>query len=79
MTARFARQGVVLAVVGGTLGVGAAVVVTEMLRRLTGAQPLDPWTVAGVLLVLGAVSTAATVVPARRAARVDPMLTLRAE
>ena len=48
-------------------------------RRLTEAQPLEPWTVAGVVLVLGAVIAAATVVPARRAARVDPMLTLRVD
>ena len=79
MTARFARQGIVLTVVGGALGGSAALLVTELVRRLTDAQPLDPWTVAGVLLVLGAVSTVATVMPARRAARVDPMLTLRAE
>lgn len=79
VTARFARQGMMLAVVGGTLGGGAAVLVTELLRRLTGAQSLDPGTAAGVVLVLGAVTVAATVVPARRASRVDPMLTLRAE
>ena len=79
VTARFARQGIVLAAAGAALGVGGAVLVTELLRRLTEAQPLDPWTVAGVVLVLGAVTAAATVVPARRAARVDPMLTLRVE
>ena len=79
MTARFARQGIVLAAAGAALGVGGAVLVTELLRRLTEARPLDPWTVAGVVLVLGAVTAAATVVPARRAARVDPMLTLRVE
>ncbi len=79
VTARFARQGIVLAAVGAALGVGGAVLVTELMRRLTDAQPLDPWTVAGVVLVLGAVTACATVVPARRAARVDPMLTLRVE
>ncbi len=79
VTARFARQGVVLAALGAAVGVGAAVLVTEVLRSLTEAQPLDPWTVVGVVLVLGAVSVAATVVPARRAAQVDPMLTLRVE
>ena len=79
VTARFALQGMALAVVGAGVGTGAVVVVTELLLSLTEAQPLDSWTVAGIVLVLGAVSTAATVVPARRAARVDPMLTLRVE
>ena len=79
VTARFARQGIALAAAGAVVGAGGAVLVTELLRRLTEAQPLDPWTVAGVVLVLGAVTAAATVVPARRAARVDPMLTLRVD
>ena len=79
VTARFALQGVALAALGAVVGAGGAVLVTELLRRLTEAQPLDPWTIAGIVLVLGAVSAAATVVPARRAARVDPMLTLRVE
>ena len=80
VTARFALQGIVLAALGTVVGVGAGVFFTELLRRMTpDAQPLDPWTVVGVVVVLGAVSVAATVVPARRAARVDPMLTLRAE
>ena len=79
VTARFARQGIALAALGAVAGAGGAVLVTELLRRLTEAQPLDPWTVAGIVLFLGTVTAAATVVPARRAARVDPMLTLRVE
>ena len=79
MTARFARQGIALAAIGAVVGAGGTVLVTELLRRLTAARPLDPWTLAGVVLVLGAVTAAATVVPARRAARVDPMQTLRVE
>ena len=80
VVARFARHGIILAAVGGAVGVGAAVLFTQVLRRLTpDAQSLDPWTVASVVLVLAAVSVAATVVPARRATRMDPMLTLRAE
>ena len=79
VTARFARQGIALAAIGAVVGIGGTVLVTELLRRLTEARPLDPWTVAGVVLVLGTVTAAATVVPARRAARVDPMLTLRVE
>ena len=79
VTARFARQGIALAALGAVVGGGGAVIVTGLLRRLTEAEPLDPWTIAGIVLVLGAVSVAATVVPARRAARVDPMATLRVE
>ncbi len=79
VTARFARQGIALAAGGAVVGAGGAVLVTELLRRVTEAQPLEPWTVAGVVLVLGAVTAAATIVPARRAARLDPMLTLRVE
>ncbi len=80
VTGRFALQGIGLAALGAVLGGGAAALFIEVLRRFTpDAQPLDPWTVGGVVLVLGAVSVAAAVVPARRAARVDPMLTLRAE
>ena len=78
--ARFALQGIVLAALGAGVGVVAAVLFTELLRRMTpDVQPLDPWTVAGVVVVLGVVSVAATSVPARRATRVDPILTLRAE
>ncbi len=79
VTARFALGGVAPAALGAVVGAGGAVLVNGLLRSLTEAQPLDPWTVAGIVLVLGAVSVAATVVPARRAARVDPMLTLRVE
>lgn len=80
VTARFARQGIVLAALGAVVGVGVAVFFIAVLRRFTpDAQTLDLWTVAGVVLVLGVASVAATVVPARQAARVDPMLTLRAE
>ena len=79
VTARFALQGIALSALGASLGAGAAALVTGLLQSLTEAQPLDPWTVAGIVVVLGAVSAAATVVPARRAARVDPMLTLGAE
>ena len=80
VTGRFALQGIALAALGAAVGAGAAVLFIEVLRRLTpDARPLDAWTVAGVVVVLAAVSVAAAVVPARRAARVDPMLTLRAE
>ena len=80
VTARLALQGVVLSATGSVLGAGAAALFTVALRRMTpDALPLDSWTVAGVVFVLGAVSIAATVVPAVRATQVDPATTLRAE
>lgn len=79
VTAGFALGGIALAAIGAAVGASVAVLVTGLLRSLTGTQPLNPWSVVGVVLILAAVSSAATIVPARRAARVDPMLTLRVD
>jgi putative ABC transport system permease protein len=46
---------------------------------LFGLTPLDPTTFIAVALVFGAVATCATLVPARRAANVDPLIALRYE
>ena len=80
VTAHFARGAIALAGIGGVVGAGASWLFVGVLRRLSvDAPPLDPWTVAGAMLVLAAASVAATVVPAHRAARVDPLSTLRVE
>jgi ABC-type lipoprotein release transport system permease subunit len=44
---------------------------------LFGLRPLDPMAYAGVIALLGVTATLATLVPARRACRVDPAVTLR--
>jgi ABC-type antimicrobial peptide transport system permease subunit len=50
-----------------------------MASQLTGVSPHDPLTLAGVILLMGAVGLAACYFPARRAASVDPMVALRVE
>ena len=46
---------------------------------LFGVRPMDPVTYAAIIVTLGATAAAASFVPARRAARVDPAEALRAE
>jgi len=65
---------------GVTLGLVGAVIVSGILGSLLyDVKPRDPLTLAAVTILLLAVSLAAACIPARRAARVDPVLALRAE
>ena len=74
------RQGMALAGLGVAIGLLGAVVCSRALMTLLfGVSPLDPLTYAGVIAVLAAVSAIACWIPARRAALVDPAITLRAE
>ncbi len=74
------RQGLVTAVIGVAIGVGGAIVLTRTLRSfLFGLSPTDPVTFAAVALLLILVALLACYIPARRAAKVDPMAALRYE
>ena len=74
------RQGMVVAVGGVIVGVLGAVAATRLLSTwLYGVEATDPATFAAVSLVLVGISVLATYVPARRAARVDPLIALRSE
>lgn len=74
------RQGLRTVAVGGAVGVLGAVAVGRVLRaRLYGVEPLDPLTLIVATAVLATAALAATWLPARRAARVDPATALRSE
>ena len=73
------RQGLWLVVIGLSIGTAGALVMTRtMTALLFGVEPTDALTFLSVALVLMAVAAAACLIPARRAAAVDPMVALRA-
>lgn len=75
-----AREGLAMTSVGVVVGlVGAATLSRLMSALLFETAPMDITTYAAVVVVLGAVATAACVVPAIKAARVDPVLAIRGE
>jgi predicted permease len=74
------RRTLALSLPGVALGVLGALAVTRVLDRLLfGVKPNDPATLAAVATLLAGVALVAALIPARRAARVDPMIALRAE
>ncbi|MDR5729360.1 MAG: ABC transporter permease [Terriglobia bacterium] len=74
------RSGVVATVLGLCMGLGASMVALRALKSfIYGIRAYDPATLIGTSLVLGAVAMAATFLPTRRIARIDPAKTLREE
>ncbi|UCC74643.1 MAG: ABC transporter permease [Gemmatimonadota bacterium] len=80
VTGMVVRQGLFLAVIGVALGLAAAYGLSRLMTSLLfGVSALDPLTYAMVAVCLTAIALLASYLPARRAARVDPMEALRAE
>jgi ABC-type lipoprotein release transport system permease subunit len=69
-----------LILLGGVAGLGAALAAAQLIRNLLfHVEPRDPATYAAVALLLGLVALAATLIPARKAMRVEPVAALRYE
>jgi predicted permease len=74
------RQGMRLALGGLAVGISTALLFTHILSALLyGVTPTDPLTFVSVSLVLLSVGAGAALLPAWRATRVDPLVTLRSE
>lgn len=73
-------QAVRLLLLGSVVGVGLAIVVGNLIRsQLFGVAPTDPVTLAAVLAVLAGIGVLAAALPARRAVRIDPVITLKSD
>ena len=74
------KQGMILVLIGEVIGLAGAFALTRLIRGLLfGVAPTDFRTFIAVAAVLAAVALLATLIPARRAARVDPLVALRYE
>jgi putative ABC transport system permease protein len=65
---------------GIAIGVGASLALGSVMQGLLfQVSPRDPWTMTAIAAILAAVAIVASLLPARRATRVDPLVALRAE
>jgi predicted permease len=75
-----AGEGVRLILLGGLVGVGAALMTAQLLKSLLfHVAPRDPLTYAAVTVLLAIVALVATLIPARAAMKVEPVVALRYE
>jgi ABC-type antimicrobial peptide transport system permease subunit len=74
------KQGMVLAMCGVAVGLIAALAFSRLVSGLLfGVKATDPLTFAAITILLTVVALFASYIPARRAARIDPMISLRCE
>jgi putative ABC transport system permease protein len=73
-------RGLKLSAIGLAIGIAATLALTRLLStQLFEISPHDPWVFTAVSALMLAITTAACYLPARRATKVDPIATLRAE
>jgi len=76
----FVRRTTLLLVIGFALGIAGALSIGRLVAAFLGdTNPRDPLTLTLVIVALGVVAFSASALPARKAARVDPVVALRAE
>jgi predicted permease len=74
------RHGLILASAGLAIGLVAALGLTQLLTRvLYDVSPVDPLNLAAAALALGVIAAVACWLPAKRAAKISPIIALRAE
>lgn len=74
------RQGMALALSGMAIGLTAAFLLARLISSLLfGVQATDPFTFVGISALLGLIALLASYIPAQRAARIDPMISLRCD
>jgi len=74
------RESMLLVGIGVIIGIAAALGLTRLIAsQLYGLQPHDPFTITTAVLLMLAIAGFAGYLPARRAAKVDPMVALRYE
>jgi predicted permease len=74
------RQNASVALAGTTLGLIAALLASRLLASfLYGTSARDPWVFAGSILALALIASAASLLPALRSARINPMAAIRCE
>jgi putative ABC transport system permease protein len=67
-----------LVAIGTAVGVAGALLSSKLIESLLyGVPPTDPWTFAAMVMLIAATALAASYIPARRAASVDPLVVMR--
>jgi ABC-type antimicrobial peptide transport system permease subunit len=74
------RQAMTPVAIGACIGLGASLVVARLFAGLLyGVAPADGITIGGVVLIMGGVAAVASLIPALRASRVNPVTALHYE